>query len=84
MRTPDAAAQLVQLSQPEVIGALDNNGVRRRNVDPGLDNGGTYQHVKTLVVEIVHHPFEFAFAHLPVANGDTRFRHQLRESFRRF
>ena len=36
------------------------------------------------MVEIVHHPFEFAFAHLPVANGDTRFRHQLRESFRRF
>ncbi|MPN39044.1 hypothetical protein SDC9_186570 [bioreactor metagenome] len=59
-----------------MIGAFDDNSVGGRNVDPGFDNGGTHQHVKTLMVEIVHHAFQLALAHLPVADTNTRFRHQ--------
>ena len=69
----------MQLSQAEVIGTLNNNGVRRGYVDPGFDNGGTDQHVKTLVMEIVHHPLKLAFAHLSMTDGNARFRHQLRQ-----
>lgn len=61
----------------EVIRPFDDDGVRRRNVDSGLNDGGTHQHVETLVVEIVHHPLQLALAHLAVTNGDARFRHQL-------
>lgn len=77
VRAPDAPAQLVQLGQTEVIRTFDNDGVRRWNVDPGLNDGGTHQHVETLVVEIVHHPLQLALAHLAVTNGDARFRYQL-------
>ncbi len=77
VRTPDPPAQLVQLSQAEVIRPFDDDGVRRRNVDSGLNDGGTHQHVKALVVEIVHYPLQLALAHLAVTNGDARFRHQL-------
>ena len=81
MRTPDATAQLVQLRQTEVIRAFNNNGVGCRDVDPGFDNGCTNQHVETLMMEIIHHPFQFALAHLPVTDGDPRFWHQFCQPF---
>ncbi|MNF07069.1 hypothetical protein D3C80_2071640 [compost metagenome] len=56
VRTPDAATQLMQLRQTKVIGPFDDDGIRRRDIDTGFDDGGTHQHVETLVVEIVHHP----------------------------
>ncbi|MNE03830.1 hypothetical protein D3C80_963430 [compost metagenome] len=76
VRAPNATAQLVKLRQTEVIRAINNDGVRRRNVDTGFNNRGTHQHVKTLVVEIVHHPFQLALAHLPVTDGNAGLRHQ--------
>lgn len=84
MRAANASAQLVQLSQTEMVRALDDNGIGGRDIDPGLNDGGTDQHVKALVVEIIHHPFQLALAHLPVTDGNTCLRHQLRESIRRF
>ncbi len=74
---PDAPAQLVQLGQAELVGALDDDGVGARYVDAGLDDGRGDQHIEALVVEVAHHLFEFALAHLPVADADTRLRHQL-------
>ncbi len=76
VRAPDAPAQLVQLGQAEVIRAFDDNRVRGRDINAGFNDGGTHQHVETLVVEVVHHPLQLALAHLPVTNGDARFRHQ--------
>ena len=84
VRTPDAAAQLVKLRQAKVIRTFNDDGVRRRNVDPGFDDGGTHQHVKALMVEVVHHPFQLALAHLPVTDSNARFRHQLRQPVGRF
>ena len=40
MRTADAAAQLVQLCEAELVGAVDDHGVGVRYVDAGLDDGG--------------------------------------------
>ena len=84
MRTSDATAQLVQLRQTEVIRAFNDNGVGCRDVDPGFDNGGTNQHVETLMMEIIHHPFQFALAHLPVTDGNPCFRHQFCQPFGSF
>ena len=69
----------MQLRQTEVVGALDNNGVGSRNIDTGFDDSGTHQHVEALMVEIIHHPFQLALAHLTVADGDTCFWHQFRQ-----
>jgi len=35
----DAAAQLVQLREAELVGAVDDDGVGVRVVDAGLDDG---------------------------------------------
>ncbi len=84
MRTPDATTQLMQLRQAKVIGPLNDDGIGGRYVDTGFDNGGTDQHVETLMVEIVHHTFQITLTHLTMANSDTRFRHQFAETLRRF
>lgn len=75
----DPATQLVQLRQAELVGPLDDDGVGARHVDAGLDDGRGDQHVEALVVEVAHHLFEFALAHLPVTDADPRFRHQFGE-----
>ena len=64
-----------------MVRSLDNNRVGGWDIDTGFDNGRADQNVKTLMVEVVHHAFQFAFAHLPVTNGNPRFRHQLRQPF---
>lgn len=71
----------MQLRQTEVIRAFNDNSVGCRDVDPGFDNGWLNQHVETLMMEIIHHPFQFALAHLPVTDGDPRFWHQFCQPF---
>ena len=79
VRAADAPAQLVQLREPEAVGALDDDGVRRRHVDPGLDDRRADEEVDALRVELAHHVLEVALAHLPVRDRDPRLGHQLRE-----
>ncbi len=67
VRTPDAAAQLVQLGEAEAVGAVDQDGVRARHVDAGFDDRRAHQHVEALAVEIQHHLFEFALGIWPWA-----------------
>ena len=77
VRAADAAAQLVQLRQAELVGAVDDDGVGGRHVDAGLDDGGAQQQVETLMGEVAHHVFQLAFRHLAVGDFDARFRQQL-------
>ncbi len=74
--TADPATQLVQLRQAKFVGALDDDGVGAGHVDAGFDDGRRHQHVEALVVEVAHHLFQLALAHLPVADADTCLRHQ--------
>ena len=76
MRAADAAAQLVQLRQPHVVGAVDHDGVGGRHVDAALDDGGAHQHVEAAVVEVDHQLLEVALAHLAVADAHGRLGHQ--------
>jgi len=77
VRATDPAAQLMQLGQAELVGAINDNGVGRRNINTGFNNGGTNQHVETAVIKIRHHRFQVALAHLAVGNADPGIRHQL-------
>jgi hypothetical protein len=84
VRSADATAQLVQLSEAEAVGAIDDDRVRARHVDARFDNRGRDQHVEALPVEVEHDVFEFAFRHLTVGDPEARFRHQLAEFARGF
>ena len=79
MRAADAAAQLVQLRQAELVGAVDQHGVGGGDVDAGLDDGRAKQQVVALLVEFAHRALEFALAHLAVRHHDARFGQQLGE-----
>ena len=74
---PDAAAQLVELGEAELVGALDQDGVGAGHVDAGLDDGRAHQHVEALVVEVRHHPFQGAFRQLAMGDPDPRLGDQL-------
>ena len=75
VRPADAAAQLIELREPEVVGAIHEHRVRVRHVEPRLDDHRRDEHVDLAVHERVHHVLELALAHLPVRDGDARARH---------
>ena len=50
----DAAAELVELGKAEPVGAIDDERVRARNVEPAFDDRGRQQHVIFAVVEGAH------------------------------
>ena len=77
MRASDPAAQLMQLGEAELVGAMHDDSVRRRHVDAGFDDGGAEQDVRALRHEIAHYLFQVAFMHLTVGDGDARFGQQL-------
>ena len=54
LRAPDAAAQLVELGEPEPVGAVDDERVRARDIEPALDDRRRQQHVILAVVEGAH------------------------------
>ena len=72
----DAAAKLVELAEAVAVGAVDEDGVGERNVEAVLDDGGGDEHVVLVIHEGEHDSFEFAFAHLAVADDDARGGHQ--------
>src|SRR5581483_6027868 len=47
----DAAAQLIELRQAEAVGAVDDQRIGGRDIEPGFDDGGRQQHVVFAVVE---------------------------------
>ena len=66
MAAADPASELMQLGEAEMIGAVDQDGVRGRHVDAGFDDRRADQDVEAAVIEIEHHLLEFAGAHLAV------------------
>ncbi len=82
MRAADAAAQLVQLREPEAVGALDDDRVRGRHVDAGLDDRRADEQVDALRVELAHHVLEIALGHLSVRDDDPRLGQKLGEALR--
>ena len=68
-RAAHATTQLVKLSKAEDVGAVDDDGVGARQVEPRFDDRRREQDVVLALVERTHPLFDFAGAHLSV-RGD--------------
>ena len=77
VRAPDAAADLVELGEAEQVGALDDERVRLRDVDPGLDDRRRDEDVGVPREEGVHALLELALGHLAVGDEEAEARAQL-------
>ena len=77
--TADAAAQLVQLAEPVLVGAVDDQRVRVGDVEAGLDDGRRDEHVELALPEVDHDLLEGRLGHLAVRHGDARLGHELGE-----
>ena len=73
----DPPAQLVELGEPERVGALDDEGVGVGDVEPALDDRRTDEDVVGLVPEVDHRALEDVLVHLPVRDTDARLRHEV-------
>ena len=73
----DAAADLVELREPERVGALHDERVRLRDVEPRLDDGRRDEDVRVAAQERVHPVLELPLAHLPVRGQHAQLRAQL-------
>ena len=71
MRTSDAAANLMQLSEPELVGPIDEDGIGGGNVDTAFDDGSAHQQVAAMVIEIQHHAFQFLLLHASVHDANA-------------
>ena len=62
----DSATDLVELAQPELVGALDDQRVRLRDVETRLDDRRRDEHVGVARQELQHLVLELALGHLAV------------------
>ncbi len=81
---PDPAAELVEIGQPETVGAIDDDGVGVWNIEPALDDRGADQNVDFSRNEALHDRLQFVRAHLPVAKLHPRARTKLGDPVARF
>ena len=78
----DATAQLVQLGEAELPGAVDDDRVDVRDVETGLDDRGADEDVVLRVGELDHHALEPSLIHLTVTDDEARLRDQGAEALR--
>ena len=71
-----AAADLVGLGEAEQVGAVDDQRVRLRDVEAGLDDRRRAEHVVVATQELEHDLLELAVAHLAVGDADPHLGHQ--------
>ncbi len=72
LRAAHAAAQLVQIGEPEAVRAVDDDRIGIRNIEPALDDRRRDQHIGLPIHETLHHLLEFILVHLAVADLDPR------------
>ena len=82
VRASDAAPQLMQLREAELVRAVDDDRVRGGHVDAGLDDRRANEEVHALLVEVAHDLLELALRHLAVRHRDARFGKKLRDRLR--
>ena len=79
---PDAAAKLVKVAQTEAVGAINDDGVRVRNIQAALDDRRREQHVGLAVDEGGHHFLQIVRVHLAVTDDHPGVRQERLEAVR--
>ena len=72
IRAADPPADLVQLREAQRVRSLDDQRVRLRDVEAGLDDRRRDENVRVSAQEREHLLLELALAHLPVPDGDAQ------------
>ena len=70
VRSTDSSSQLMQLGQAELVGAMNDYGIRAGDVDACLNNSGADKDVVALVIEVGHDLLQVAS--LPSVHGQRR------------
>src|SRR5699024_7152722 len=76
-RAPDAPADLVQLGKAQIVRVLDDERIRVRNIDAGLDDGRADQNIDFAVRHRVHDRGDLLLRHFAVYDADARVRQAL-------
>ena len=72
----DTATQLIKLRQAELVGAVDDDGVGRGNIEAALDDRRADQHLELAVGKGQHDLLQLALRHLAVADAERCLGHQ--------
>ena len=75
-RSSDPSAELVHLTEPQQVRALDDERVRVRDVEAGLDDGRAHEHVELALPEAQHDLLERTLVQLAVRDPHARVRDQ--------
>ena len=79
-RPPDPAPDLVELTEAQQVGPVDDQGVHGGHVDARLDDRRADEHVVLALPEVEHHLLERALVHLPVGDGDAGLGHEVAQT----
>ena len=66
MAPAHATTQLIELREPETVGAVHNHRVGVRHVQAGFDDHRRHQHIDLPPHELSHDGFQIGLPHLPV------------------
>src|SRR5262245_55909655 len=75
--TAHPSSELMQVGQAIIFRLVDEDGVDVGNVQAAFDNRGRHQNVGFAADKFHHRSFELMLVHLPVADDDARFWHDL-------
>ena len=81
---PDATAELIEIGEPEAIGAIDDDRVGVRNIETALDDRRANEHVDFPGDETRHDRLERVRIHLSVADLHSRLRTKLDDAVAHF
>ena len=79
LRAPHPSAQLIELRQPEHVGAVHDQRIGGGNIEAGLDDGGREQDIVLAVIERRHDVLDHRRRHLAMGDRDLHLRHVLVE-----
>ena len=77
LESSDAAAQLMQIRKPVVVGLIDEDRVDVGNIQAALDDRRRHQDVGFAADELDHGFFQLMLVHLAMADDDTSLGHDL-------
>ena len=72
---------MVKLGQPEPVGAVNDDRVRARDIEPAFDDRGREQHFVALFIERAHPFLDFTRRHLAVCSDRADFGHRIAQPF---